>query len=191
MDKEIMSDTTQLGQLQMYIGDGKGKTTAAIGLAVRAAGAGFRVAFIQFDKGYDKEEFYSERNVLRAIPGISVLPTGMIRMMPDGNFRFKNIPDDLAEAQRGLQLAREAVSGSEFDVIICDEILSSILTKLITREEVEALIETFRRQKGKDLILTGRTTMQSLIDKADLVTEMKKLKHYFDQGKPARRGIEF
>jgi len=187
----MTTDTSQLGQLQMYIGDGKGKTTAAIGLTVRAAGAGFNVAFIQFDKGFDKEEFYSERNILRSIPNIHVQPTGMIRMMPDGNFRFKNIPEDFEEAKRGLKLAEDAITSGRYQLVICDEILSSIMTKLISRENVERLIEIFRKQKGMDLVFTGRATMQSLLDKADLVTEMKKVKHYFDQGRPARKGIEF
>lgn len=184
-------DTTNLGKVQMYIGDGKGKTTAAIGLSVRAAGAGFKVAFIQFDKGFDKEEFYSERNILRSISNIHVMPTGMIRMMPDGNFRFKNIPEDFEEAKRGLQLALDAIKSGNYQLVVCDEILSSVLTKLVTKEDVENLIAEFRKTKGMDLVLTGRAMAPSLLEKADLITEMKKVKHYFDAGAPARKGIEF
>src|ERR1700677_2972526 len=112
------------GQIHIYTGDGKGKTTAAIGLTVRAAGAGLKVAFIQFDKGSGSEDFYSERKILRTLPQIEDIPTGKIRMMPDGQFRFKNSPPDFEEAKRGLKLALEAIKLKKYNLIVCDEILS-------------------------------------------------------------------
>src|SRR5580698_1994522 len=127
---------TGQGQIHIYTGDGKGKTTAAIGLTVRAAGADLKVAFIQFDKGSEAEDFYSERKVLRKLINVSVQPTGKIRKMPDGQFRFSNSPPDFDEAKRGLILAKEAIESGKFQLIICDEILSSIMTKLISEADV-------------------------------------------------------
>src|ERR1700729_2746888 len=120
------------GQIQVYTGDGKGKTTSAVGLTVRAAGAGLKVAFIQFDKGSEREDFYSERKVLRTLSEVEVIPTGKIRMMPNGQFRFSNSPPDFAEAKRGLSLAIEAVTSKKYNLVICDEILSCLLTTLLT-----------------------------------------------------------
>src|SRR5437868_14385401 len=92
------------GQIHIYTGDGKGKTTAAVGLSVRAAASGLKVAFIQFDKGSEAEDFYSERKVLRQLENVDVQPTGKIRMMPNGQFRFANSPPDFEEATRGLKI---------------------------------------------------------------------------------------
>jgi cob(I)alamin adenosyltransferase len=180
------------GQLQVYTGDGKGKTTAAVGLCVRAAGAGFKVAFIQFDKGSEGEDFYSERNILRKISEIEVHPTGKIRMMPSGQFRFSNSPPDFAEAARGLALAIKIIESKKFKVVVCDEILSCLLTTLLTEADVLKLIDVYEiNGKSGDLILTGRSLPEAIKAKADLVTEMKMIKHYFNKGLPARKGIEF
>src|ERR1700683_4316836 len=111
---------TGQGQLHIYTCDGKVKTTAAVGLTVRAAGAGLKVAFVQFDKGSEEEDFYSERNVLRNLPEVTVLATGKIRMMPNGQFRFKNSPPDFEEAQRGLKIAKEALTSKKYNLIVCD-----------------------------------------------------------------------
>ena len=180
------------GQIQIYTGDGKGKTTAAIGLTIRAAGAGHKVAFIQFDKGSEGEDFYSERNILRTLSNVSVQPTGKIRMMPNGQFRFANSPPDFEEAKRGLKIAEEAIRSGKYQLIICDEILSCIMTTLVSEKNVLDLIQVFEDSGRKsDLVLTGRTLPQAIKEKADLVTEMKMIKHYFDKGMPARKGIEF
>jgi cob(I)alamin adenosyltransferase len=180
------------GQLQIYTGDGKGKTTSAVGLTVRAAGAGLRVAFIQFDKGSEAEDFYSERKVLRKLPEVEVIPTGKIRMMPNGQFRFTNSPPDFAEAKRGLSLAIEAVSSKKYALVICDEILSCLLTTLLVEADVLSLISTFEKtEKTCDLVMTGRSLPEAIKEKADLVSEMKMVKHYFNKGLPARKGIEF
>ncbi len=124
------------GQIQVYTGDGKGKTTASIGLTVRAAGAGHQVAFIQFDKGSEAEDFYSERNILRKLPNVTVEPTGKIRMMPNGQFRFSNSPPDFEEAKRGLKVATLAIAGGKYNLIVCDEILSCIMTSLVSEQDV-------------------------------------------------------
>ncbi len=180
------------GQLHVYTGDGKGKTTAAIGLAIRAAGAGLKVAFIQFDKGSEGEDFYSERKVLKTISPITLIVTGKIRMMPSGQFRFSNSPPDFSEATRGLSEAIEAVKSGKYNLIICDEILSCLLTSLLKEGDVLSLIETFEKSGKKcDLVLTGRSLPEAIKQKADLVSEMKMVKHYFNKGLPARKGIEF
>ena len=180
-------------QLHVYTGDGKGKTTSCVGLAVRAVGAGHRVVFIQFDKGYDgQNEHYSERKVLRTLAGLRLEPTGRERIQPDGTFRFGVLPGDREEAQRGLALARAAVASSEVHLVILDEVLSAQQYHLITEADLLALLEAWR-DAGRpcELVLSGRTRLSSVLDQADLVTEMRKVRHYFDAGVPAREGIEY
>jgi cob(I)alamin adenosyltransferase len=180
-------------RLQIYTGDGKGKTTACVGLAVRAIGAGHRAAFIQFDKGYDgNNEHYAERFVLRMLPKLALFPTGCERMRPDGSFRFSNEPADYAEAVRGLAAAREAALGRDFDLVILDEAVTAAgLTGLIKEADLLALIKQWRNQGRCELVLSGRGLTPALAEAADLITEMKKVKHYFDDGQTARRGIEY
>lgn len=179
-------------KIHVYFGDGKGKTTSAIGLAVRAAGAGNQVAIVQFDKGYDgKKEHYAERHVLRKIPGIDLHPTGCERMQPDGSFRFKNGPEDHAEARRGLEIARGLVKEGGQDLLILDEILAAVLRHLLEKKDVMALLDLYDRNRRFELVLTGHRLWGDLGDRADLITEMRKVKHYYDEGTPAREGIEF
>lgn len=188
----VISIKNMQGQIQVYTGDGKGKTTCAIGLCIRAAGAGFKVAFIQFDKGSEGEDFYSERKILSKIKGITVTPTGKIRMMPSGQFRFANSPPDFAEAQRGLEIVRKAIQSGEYQLIVCDEVLSCLLTGLLKEDEVVGLLDIFETcGRTCELVLTGRSLPTKIRDRADLITEMKMTKHYFNKGLPARKGIEF
>lgn len=178
--------------LQIYTGDGKGKTTSCIGLAVRAVGSGRKVWMIQFDKGYDgTNEHYSERKVLRTLPGLRLDPTGCERIREDGKFRFGVTPQDREEAQRGLALAREAVAGDGMDLVILDEFLSAQQYHLLTEAEILDLVALWREGPKAELVLSGRTKLKSILDQADLVTEMRKVKHYFDAGVPAREGIEY
>ena len=179
-------------QLHVYTGEGKGKTTACIGLAVRAVGAGMRVRFIQFDKGFDGlNEHYAERHVLRTLEGLRLEPTGCERIQPDGRFRFGVTAEDRLEADRALSLAREAVAAEDADLVILDEILSAQQYHLITEQAILDLIALWRQNPRCELVLSGRTRLQSVLDAADLVTEMRKVKHYYDTGLFARRGIEF
>ncbi len=181
------------GKLHVYTGDGKGKTTSCIGLAVRAVGAGKRVIIIQFDKGFDgKNEHYSERKVLRTLGGLRLEPTGLERIKPDGTFRFGVLPGDVEEATRGLGLAARAAASAEFDLVILDEILSAQQYHLISENDLLNVIERWEAAgRPCELVLSGRTRLKSVVERADLVTEMKKVKHYFDQGLEAREGIEF
>jgi len=188
----VSAGTEERPRLHVYTGDGKGKTTSCVGLAIRALGAGKKVWLIQFDKGYDgTNEHYSERLILRTLSGLRLDPTGCERMMPTGCFRFGVRPEDLAEAQRGLALSLEAVASSEYDLVILDEVLSAELYHLIKEQDILDLVALWREKGRAELVLSGRTRLQSILDAADLVTEMKKVKHYFDEGLPARLGIEF
>jgi len=178
-------------QFHIYTGDGKGKTTAAIGLAVRALGRGLRVDFIQFDKGFQDEEHYYERKVLRSLPGLSLEATGVERMRPGRKFRFGVTEADRAEARRGLDLARDRLLEGGADLLILDEILSAVAYGLLPEAEVWALAEQFWARRPRELVMTGRKPSARLLEAADLVTEMVCRKHYFNAGVPARPGFDF
>lgn len=180
-----------MAYLHIYTGDGKGKTSAAIGLIVRAAGAGRCAAYLQFDKGFDTDEHYSERRILRQLPGVSVQCFGAERMMPDGKFRFKNEPRDFDQAQKGLAAARELVADPSLFSIVLDEIVTSIRTKLLKEDDVLALVSLWRQSPQAELIMTGRNATPRLIEAADLVTECREVKHYFRQGVEPRFGIDY
>lgn len=167
---------------QVYTGDGKGKTTAALGLLVRAAGAGLRIRVFQFLK----KGAYSELATLAGrFPEIEVTQLG------SGRFIQSNAPipqDELDRAARGLQLAREAVRSGEYDLVILDEINGAMSMGLLPVADVLALIA--ERPDRTELVLTGRDAPQAVIDAADLCTEMRMVKHYYTRGVPARKGIE-
>ncbi len=180
----------------VYYGYGKGKTTSTIGLIVRALGSGKKVVLIQFDKGFDGEnEHYHERVILRKLKedgyGIELYPTGCERMNSDGTFRFKNTEEDFLEAQRGLEIAREKIEKGDMNILILDEVIAAATYNLIKKEDVENLIDLFKKNKRFELIMTGHKIWNYIEENADLITEMRKVKHYFDKGIPAREGIEF
>ncbi|MBX7045272.1 MAG: cob(I)yrinic acid a,c-diamide adenosyltransferase [Ignavibacteria bacterium] len=182
--------------LHIYYGYGKGKTTSVMGLAIRALGAGKKVAIVQFDKGYDgQNEHYAERNILRKLKEIGypieIYPTGCERMNEDGTFRFKNAEEDFAEAKRGLQIASDLIRNGDIDLLILDEAVAAVVYHLLEKKDVESLINEYNKNRRFELVLTGHKLWEGLEEKADLVTEMRKVKHYFDKGIPARLGIEF
>ncbi len=178
--------------LHVYYGYGKGKTTSCMGLALRAAGSGHRVAIVQFDKGYDGEvEHYAERNVLRTIEGVDLHPTGAERMQGDGSFRFGVESRDIDEAKRGVGIAREFLESGNQHVLILDEVLAAVAYDLLPESEVMSLIDFYDANRGCELVMSGHKVWESLIERADLVTEMRKVKHYYAKGVPARPGIEF
>ena len=176
------------GMIHVYTGDGKGKTTAALGLAIRAAGAGKKVAIVYFDKGGRR---YSERKLLRRLkPLITFWASGKSRTdyRQGGRFRFTHEADDYKEARRGITLAAKAVVSKKYDLVILDEILTSVKTNLVNPGEVLGLMAS--KRIDLELVLTGRGATPAIIDKADLVSEIKEIKHYFKQGTPARKGID-
>lgn len=182
-------------QLHIYFGYGKGKTTAAIGLAIRALGAGKKVALVQFDKGYDVDEHYNEGQVLKKLREIGypleLHSTGCERMNEDGTFRFKNAEEDFKEAQRGLKIARELITKGKQDLLILDEAIAATVYHLISEEDVLELIDLFNKNRRFEMVMTGHKLFKGLEEKAGLITEMKKVKHYFDAGIQAREGIEY
>lgn len=182
-----------MGYLHVYTGNGKGKTTCAVGLAVRALGAGLRVAMIQFDKGYDgSNEHYSERKVLRRLEGIDLYPFGLERMMPSGKFRFENTDEDIAQARAALDQARLLVDQLTHDLVILDEIVTCVGTKLLVELDVMQLLLEHKSRGKCELVLTGRGAWPALIEAADLVTDMTLVKHYWYEHKvEAREGIDF
>jgi cob(I)alamin adenosyltransferase len=184
-----------MGYIHIYTGNAKGKTTCAVGLTVRALGAGMRVAFCQFDKGFEgKNEHYHERFILRILPNLDLFFFGEERMMPDGKFRFPNNDADFRQAAQGLAKARELVGQNKYDMIVLDEIVTCILTKLLQPADLLDLISFYRTtaQSAPELVLTGRGAFPELIEQADLVTEMTLIKHYWYEGNiPPRKGIDF
>ncbi len=185
-------DPAARGRLQVYTGDGKGKTTCAVGLCIRALGRGWPVALVQFDKGYDGEhEHYAERHVLRGLAGMEVHPTGCERMNPNGTFRFGTHEKDIAEARRGLDIAARILDSGPHRLLVLDEALSAVMVGLFPREEVMRLVDAHASRPVAELVLTGRDAWPELIERADLVTEMRNVKHYYDAGVGARPGIEY
>lgn len=185
-------DDEKQHQVHVYYGFGKGKTTCCVGLAIRVLGAGGRVALVQFDKGYDGEtEHYSERHVLRELDGVELHPTGRERMMPDGTFRFGAEPQDVEEARRGLAIARRLLREGAQDLLVLDEILAAVAYGLLQRPEVMGLLDLYDEDRRCEVALSGHKVWDALVERVDLVTEMRKVKHYYAKGVPARKGVEF
>ncbi|OHB63529.1 MAG: hypothetical protein A2Y76_13575 [Planctomycetes bacterium RBG_13_60_9] len=176
------------GLVQVYTGDGKGKTTAAFGLALRAAGQGNKVLIYQFLKPPALElgeRFALERGAARIRVEAMEEPWDLARSLADRQ--------DVARIKTAIRdvLARltETARKRFYDVIILDEIVFCLAEGLAEFEDIRRLIE--QRDPGVEIVLTGRGATPELIGLADLVTEMKKIKHPFDKGVPARRGIEY
>jgi cob(I)alamin adenosyltransferase len=170
------------GFVQVYTGNGKGKTTAAIGQAVRAAGAGFRTYIIQFMKEYP----YSEINSLKTLEEwITIEQKG------NDDFVYKNkLPssEEILVAREALKKAENIMLSGSFEIIILDEVLVAVYFKLLTTGEIVSVIKN--KPKEVELILTGRYCPREIEELADLVTEMKEVKHYYLKGILSRKGIE-
>ena len=169
------------GLVQIYTGDGKGKTTAALGLALRACGQGARVAVVQFMKGWDH---YGELNSVQLLPKVTLVQTGR----PDYVYRGKEIQKDYDEAERGLTEARRFAADG-VDLLVLDEINVALDYGLLKLEDVMALVKS--KPRDMELVLTGRNAAKELLELADLVTEMREVKHPYQKGVKARRGVEY
>jgi len=170
------------GFIQIYTGNGKGKSTAAIGQAVRAAGSGLKTYIAQFMKEYPYSELMSLKNLSQWIT---------IEQFGGDDFVYKKeLPgkEELDKAEQGLQNAKEKMLSNEYNIIILDEAIVAIYFKLIETNDLIKFIKA--KPKNVELILTGRYCPEELIDLADLVTEMKEVKHYYQKGVTSRRGIE-
>ena len=177
-----MSNLSQ-GLVQIYTGNGKGKTTAAFGLALRAVGHGFRVYIIQFMKGNDG---YGE---LEAVKRLS--PECQLEHFGGSGWVHKgeHLPENIDKANKAFLRAQEIVLSGNWDIVILDEIINAIWFELIPESQVIELLGM--KPPHVELILTGRNASQQLIDRADLVTEMVGKKHPYEKGITSRQGIEF
>lgn len=177
-----------LGLISLYEGHGKGKSTAALGTAIRAMGAGLNVAIIYFDKG---GEHYFEREMLKKCPDlVDVHATGRDRIDPvTGRFDFGITEEDKAEGKRGLGIVQAIFTQDKHQLVILDEINSSADLGIVEEADVLALLA--QKPEHVEVLLTGRDAPQSFKDAAHLVTEMTLKKHYFYSGVKAREGIDF
>ncbi len=169
------------GYLQVYTGNGKGKTTAALGLTLRAVGAGKKVFIAQFAKG----QIYSEiKAIENYLPGVTVRQYGLKCFI-----HGKPKQADIDLARQGLREAAEAIASHQYDVIILDEANIAVFYNLFTAQELLEAIAL--RQPAAEVVVTGRYASDEIIAAADLVTEMREIKHYYQQGVMARIGIEY
>jgi len=168
------------GYVQIYTGDGKGKTTAAIGLAIRALGAGWRVFIAQFLK----VGAYSEHKALAQFPDHLTIKTYGRNVFIKG----KPEDEDRRLAQKAYEEIAEVVASGRYRLVILDEANVAVHYGLISVDQILELIH--RRADGVELVITGRYAHPRLIDRADLVTEMREVKHYFARGIKAREGVE-
>lgn len=184
MNTEPNNKKTSLeqGLVTIYTGNGKGKTTAALGLAVRALACGLKVCIVYFMKGGSP---CNEQNILSHFPDFHIVKSGQKRFVNPGNITEEN----KKEAQEAFDLACQAVNDSKYDVVILDEINVAVAWKLIAIEDVITLIQ--HKPHNIELVCTGRYADEKLIDLADLVTEMKEIKHPFQKGISSREGIDY
>ncbi|MBN2279386.1 MAG: cob(I)yrinic acid a,c-diamide adenosyltransferase [Candidatus Marinimicrobia bacterium] len=167
------------GYVQVYTGNGKGKTTAAIGLAIRAAGAGKKVYIAQFVKGMR----YSEIKALERFDEITVEQFGLECFIVK-----KPKQEDIDAALYGLKKVKEVIVSGQYDIIILDEANIAVFFKLFSVDDLMSIIDL--KPDNVELVITGRYAEEKLIQRADLVTEMKEIRHYYQSGVEARPGIE-
>lgn len=170
------------GLIQVYTGSGKGKTTAALGQAMRAAGQGFKVYIVQFMKGWP---YYGELDTVGQHPNITLKQFGR----PDFVSKANPEPVDVRKAEEALDHAREMVMSGEYDLVILDEVNVALEWKLIALRDVLSLMA--EKPPQVELILTGRYADPEVIAGADLVTEMREIKHPYQKGLLSRRGIDY
>jgi cob(I)alamin adenosyltransferase len=171
----------ELGLVQVYTGNGKGKTTACLGLGFRASGRGLEVLMIQFLK---PPENYGEHMAAEKVPNFTILPLGLDHMM-------SKVPKerDIRIARETFLRAKEEIYSGRYDLVILDEINNTMCWKLLDPDEVIEMLKG--RPKNVEIVLSGRGAPASIIEYADLVTEMTLIKHPFDRGIRARKGIEY
>lgn len=173
------------GYIQIYTGDGKGKTTASLGLALRALGHGWKVLIIQFTKGDSATSYGEIASSAKFLDNLEVIQFGMDRVPYSHNVSM----EDFKEARKGWEFAKNAIASGEYQLIILDEINICTAMNMVKVSEVkEALLN---KPENLEIVLTGRYAHPELKAMAHLVTEMKPIKHYFDIGVMARQGIEY
>jgi cob(I)alamin adenosyltransferase len=180
-----MNAEKKKGLLLVYTGNGKGKTTAALGLCVRAIGYKWKICLVQFVKGSWK---YGELKGLKALQPwveLHVVGEGFVGIIDDN----KDISVHQKAAREGLALAAEKMKSGEFPLVILDELNVAMSLELIERKDVEVLLDA--RSEEQNLVITGRGAPDWLVERADLVTEMKEIKHSFQAGIEAQKGIDW
>ncbi len=170
------------GLVQVFTGEGKGKTTAALGAVIRALGHGLRAYIVYFMKG---DYPYGERNILSKLPNVTMASFGSPKFVDPANVK----PEEREQARQALAATREAMLSGNYDLIVLDEINLAVAWKLVELDEVVRLITD--KPQNVELILTGRQADTKLVQLADLVTEMLKIKHSYDKGIMARKGVEY
>ena len=168
-------------RILLFTGDGKGKTTAALGMALRNTGHGHKTMVIQFIKA----DLTGEHAALRAIENVEIKQTGLGFVPNTDNKNFESHKD---AAQKGLELVRESIGSGGYDMLILDEICGAVAKGLVTDKDVLAAISNAPSEMT--IVLTGRDATQKLIDLADTATEMKCIKHGFENGINAQKGVE-
>jgi len=165
----------------LYTGNGKGKTTAALGMVTRALGNGWPVAVVQFIKGKWKT---GEGKFFEALPEVDFHVVGR-----GFTWESEDLAKDRATAQEGWEKARSLIESGEYSLVVLDELTYPIQYEFI---DLEAVLEVLReRPKGVNVVITGRDASKALVEVSDLVTEMREVKHPFQEGVPAQRGIDF
>ena len=182
MEDTVIRRPNSRGLVLVHTGNGKGKTTAAFGQALRAVGQGLRVCVIQFMKGRKYGEFLAAE---RYLPNLTIHLSGLDSFV----MRDKPAPVDIELARKGLDMAREAVSSGNYDMVILDEINVAVDFKLIPLEEVINLIRN--KPAAFDLVLTGRYAAPEIMELADTVSEVREIKHHYNAGIKDRAGIEY
>jgi cob(I)alamin adenosyltransferase len=174
-----MADKDFKGLIQVYTGDGKGKTTAALGLALRASGQGLKVIFIQFLKG----QACGEHTFVRNFKPFEIIQFG------EGDLFKKSEEVLVKETIRAYEFAQKSIAAGQYDVVILDEIFIAAWRGFISLQQIMALIDS--KPDNVELVMTGRSAPPEIIKRADLVTEMLMIKHPFTEGIEQRRGIEY
>jgi cob(I)alamin adenosyltransferase len=172
------------GLIQVYTGNGKGKTTAAIGLAIRAAGAGLKVAFYQFLKGGDFP--VSEEKILNSFTEIDFIRFNQTTPLFDKKISVEALA---GQVKSDLEIVSNDIANSGYDMIVLDELTHLINFNLVDEKQIMKMLDS--KPETMEIVITGRQASAKLIKKADLVTEMKEIKHPFQKGLPAQPGIDF
>ena len=178
----LPAETATKGLVEIFTGDGKGKTSAALGVALRALGQGLRVHIVFFMKG----DFpYGEQKIISELSNVTFERFGFQDFVDPANVK----PEEKEEARKALEAARKAVLSQKYDVVVLDEINVAVSWKLVDIDEVLKLLRD--KPEKVELILTGRYADPRLIELADLVTDMVKVKHPYDKGILSRKGIDY
>lgn len=183
----INPNWAQHGYIQVYTGNGKGKTTASLGLAMRALGRCWRVLIIMFTKGgNDYGELNSFMNLSPTIKdNLKIVQAGLDRIV----YRNNETEDDIKEIKKGWELAKKAIKNNEYQLIILDEANIAIDMDILDEDEVVDVLKN--KPEEMEIVLTGRNAHPKIIEIAHLVSEIKPIKHYWDTGIVARKGIEY